>query len=122
MLSQTEPMQVDDGRGVLQSLVPVLRARQKYRDGLLRLEVHMNVAAIRARMVSAPGMIIRGVQPHALVVGREPIENFLLCEGRLRGHAYRQECENGCDFCSFHSNSIGTRHTLGRKFLLRTCL
>src|SRR2546421_10225282 len=69
MLSRAQLLQAGDGLGMLQGLVPSLSRGQEYRDGLFRLDIYVDVAAIRTWVIRPPGMIVRGIQPHALVIG-----------------------------------------------------
>src|SRR2546429_381780 len=63
---------------MLQRGVPFSGARQEDRDRLLRFDIHLNVAAVPGRVIRQPRMVVRGVQPHTLVVAGLPIENSLL--------------------------------------------
>src|SRR5712692_7283646 len=82
MLSRAELFQVAQSLRMLQRLVPILGGRQKYRNRLLRLDIHLDIAAIRERTISQPSVIVRGVQTHTLVIARQPIENSLLPKQR----------------------------------------
>src|SRR5882762_6552050 len=99
---------------MLQRLVPSLSRGQEYRDGLFRLDIHVDVAAIRTRVIRAPGMIVRGIQPHALIIGGEPIENSLLAKRRPGERTNQQKREKERYFCVSH-NSIGARRPFRRK-------
>src|ERR1700687_3118477 len=114
VLSLAQLSQVAQALGILQRLVPFLGARQEYRDRLLRSDIHLNVAAVPGRVISQPRMIIRGVQPHALVIARQPIENSLLAERRPGESASQQKREYERHFGVSHSNSIETRRSFAR--------
>ncbi len=122
MLLRAQLLQIDDGLGILQRLVPSLSRGQENGYGLLRLDNHVDVAAIRTRVIRPPAMIVRGVQPHALIIGGEPIENSLLTKGRPGERTNQQKREKEWYFGVSHSNSIETRRSFPRKVSAQTCL
>src|SRR2546423_5603381 len=92
---------------MLQRLVPSLRRGQEYGDGLFRLDIHVDVAAIRTRVIRPPGMIVGRIQPHALIIGGGPIENSLLAQRRPPERAGQQKSEKERPFSVSYSNTIG---------------
>src|SRR5260370_37551362 len=77
MLSRAELFQVGQSLRMLQRLVPILGGRQEYGDRLLRLDIPLDVAAVRERAISQSCVIIRSVPARALVVRTQPIANPL---------------------------------------------
>src|SRR5207248_7140917 len=95
---------------MLQRCVPLFRVRQKNRDRQLRFDIHLHVAAVSARMIRLPGVIVPGVQPHIFLIAGLPIENSIrrLAKGGSSECADQQEYEKGGHFGVSHSNSIET--------------
>src|SRR5438046_211193 len=77
--------------------------------GNIHVDIKADVAAIRTRVIRPPGMIVGRIQPHALIIGGEPIENSLLAKRRPAERAGQQKSEKERPFGVSHGNPIGTR-------------
>ncbi len=108
MFSRAELFQVGHRLGVLQRQVPIRGGGQKYRNWQLGLDIHLNIAAVRERTISQARVIVRGVEPHALVIAREPAKNSLLAKRRSGESTSQNKREKEGRFAVFHGNSIGT--------------
>ena len=109
---------------MLQRCVPLFRVRQKNRDRQLRFDIHLHVAAVSARMIRLPGVIVGGVQPHIFLISGLPVENairLLARRGSSEG-AGQQKCQKGGHFGVSHSNSIETPMHYVRKASEPKCL
>src|SRR3989475_3955576 len=91
MLSRAQLLQVVQALGMLQRPVPLLGARQEYRDRQLRFDVDLHIAAVSARVIGRAGVIVRGVPPHILLIAGQPVENSLrlLAERRPSERAHQ---------------------------------
>ncbi len=110
MFSGAQLLQVGQALGMLQRRVPLFGARQEDRDRQLRLDIHLHIAAVSARLKRLPGVIVGGVQPHVFLIAGLPVENsiWLLPKRRSSECADQQEREKEGHFGVSHSNSIGT--------------
>jgi hypothetical protein len=70
-------------------------------------------------MICLPGVIVRGVQPHILLVAGLPVENSLwqLAKRRPGEGGDQQNGENERNFCVSHSDPIETPMYLGSQRL-----
>src|SRR5215472_11899700 len=115
MLAQTNLPEVHDRFRMLKRDVPVLGRGHEDGDGPLRLDVHVIVLSGRVRTVCARGMIILRVEAYRLIVGRQPVENFLLTERGSRKQARSQDREKNRSFVVSHNTFIGARRPLSGK-------
>src|SRR5216683_3202313 len=106
MFSGAQLLQVVQALGMLHRPVPLFGARQEYRDRQLRFDIHLQIAAVSARVIRLPGVIVSGVQPHILLIARLPGKNSLLAKGRPGQRAGHQQREDEGNFAVSHSNSI----------------
>src|ERR1700674_1322622 len=91
---------------MLQGLVPLSGGRQEDRDRLLRFDIYLNVTAVPGRVIRRSRMVVRGVQPHTLVVAGLPIENSLLAKRRRGQCTHQQKRKKERHFDVSHSTSI----------------
>ena len=90
VLSQADLPQSGDALRVLQRLVPLPGGRHKNSDRLLRLDIHVIALAGRVRAVGPRRVIVGGIQPHTLVIGRQPIENSISAAGQRMAQQTRK--------------------------------
>src|SRR5580704_14951176 len=83
--------------GILDGAAPFAGAGHEYRDGLVRLDVHVNGAAYR--FIVLAGVVVGGVETDGFVVALLPLELFLR---RSRSHEDQGTQEYECK-CRFHS-------------------
>src|SRR5580704_8960358 len=129
MLFQAHLPQPGDTLWMLQRLVPIFRWRHENGYRLFRLDIHMIVLPRSIRTVCPSRMIIPRVQPHALVVCRQPIEKpWLLAIARPGKRPHQQNPENDPPRFVFlgisrvsHSTSIESPRIPPDKFPSRTC-
>src|SRR5579872_1902025 len=129
MLFQAHLPQPRDSLWMLQRLVPVALGSHENRDRLFRLDIHMIVLARSVRTVRPRRMIIPRIQPHTLVVRRQPVENpWLLPIARPGKRPHQQNPENRLPRLVFlgissvsHSTSIESPLFPPDKFPSRTC-
>src|SRR5690348_15129394 len=70
-------------------------------------------------MIGPRGMIIRGIQAHAFVIGGLPIENSLLPKSRQTDRAKRRKCRQKPNLRNFHSASFWKLGSFRRKITVR---
>src|SRR5215510_7674320 len=97
---------------MLQRQVPIFGGGHEDGDGLLRFDVHVIVLSRGVRTVRPSSMVIRRVETHGLIVGRQPVENFLLTKRGSWKQAGSQDGEKGLDFEVSHNTFIGARRAV----------
>src|SRR5690349_8480916 len=124
MFSGAQLLQGYQVLGTLQRRVPLFGVRQENRDRQLRFDIHLHIAAVSARVIGLPGVIVRGVQPDIFLVAGLPVEDSLclLAKRRSSECADQQEYEKGGHFGVSHSNSIETPMNYVRKASVPKCL
>src|SRR5437879_4597636 len=124
MFSGTQLLQVGQALGMLQRPVPLFGARQEDRDWQLRLDIDLQVAAVAARVIRLPGVIVGGVQPDIFLIAGLPIENSIrrLAKRGSSECGDQQKYEKGGHFGVSHSNSIETPREDACKASLQDCL
>src|SRR6185437_4858487 len=93
---------------MLQGIRPRARVNQVNRDRLLRFDVHLDVAAVRAWSVRVARMIIGRVHTHGFGVGGLPLESALLRECRSSQGESEQQRKKACLFHGSDSISAGS--------------
>src|SRR6266849_596820 len=106
MFSGAQLLQVVQALGMLHRPVPLFGARQEYRDRQLRFDVHLHIAAVSARVIRLPSVIVSGVQPHILLIAGQPVENSFLAKRRPGQRTHQQKREEERHFDVSHSAII----------------
>src|SRR5882724_7862245 len=75
MFSGAQLLQAVQALGMLHRSVPLFGMRQEYHDRPLRFDIHLHIAAVSARVIRLPSMIVSRVQPHILLIAGLPVEN-----------------------------------------------
>lgn len=89
---------------MLDGLVPVGLGGHCNGHGEIRLNVHVDVATLRARMKGVAGVVVGRVEADGLVGSGSPIENSLLGGCGASQNGRKQQDENKCS--SHSKNSI----------------
>ena len=103
---EADGLKVAEGIGMLDGVGPGIGVGQKDRDGFLRIDFNVNVAAIGSGVIGAAGMIVRGIETQGFVVGGLPVKNFIGLGVREDGKRAERGESQECEFAGFHHSSI----------------